>query len=1735
MTSHCKNVIQGIIIVFLTACFAPPVFAEDPAVFESLSVGKTTVLANNSDLQTATLQFRTAEPDTIERVSVLINYLDDSGNPNRGYLSWYKSSGFKKEGGYGSEFINLDAAESAVVLGTDTISVTFAWTSRASYGGVTDNDIAYYYVQYGEANGWLNHDTNFDVVTAILQPTVMLEADPLHITAGDPAVLSWITTDADTCEIQPGVGSVEVNGSLTVYPVTDTTYTITATGAGGTATDSVTITVEDLRPVITLSANPASIPAGGSAVLSFSSMNAYQVYLNQGIGEVGVSGSVTVTPEYTTIYTATAIGPNGTASAQVTVSVEGAPAPQPEGSFGDNYDQLIPPDATLNEYDPQRFSVARGQVKDNNEAPLAEVRINVLGRPDYGTAITDMNGEYSLPVEGGSTLNISFQKTGFITAHRKVEVLVNDIAVVETPVLLPEDQAATQVVLDGDPQTVLKHESTPVSDSFGTRRATVVLSGDNQAFVVDENGNDLFALNNFTVRATEFVSPESMPAILPPTSAFTYCVELTADGFERVRFSEPVAFWVDNFLGFDVGDIVPVGYYDRDQGRWIPSENGKVVRLLDENGDGVVDALDADGDNLPDDLNNNGNYADEVKGLDDPSQYSPGSTYWRQEITHFSPWDCNWPVLVPLSDVLPNPEGEISIDQPKPEGEDCETQSDSYVSCRSRVYHEDVPVAGTGLTLHYASSRVDGYKTVIRIPVSGATVPPSLIAIPVRVTIAGRQFDQTLPPSPDQSVEVVWDGLDFLGQPVTGTVNAKISIGFVYSAVYIGFNGDIPYAVFGGTLSDPTNIVARQNVTVNLDRGISWDNAGMVIHSQKHLPGMLAEGWTLSDHHYMTARDSSALYKGNGILIETRPSIIDTAAGTGQAGYSGDSGPGTEARVNYPEDTAIDGLGNVYIADTNNHRVRKVTPNGIITTVAGSGNNSYGHNFGGDGGPALDALLYYPSAVAVDGEGNLFIADKYNHRIRKVDTNGIITTFAGNGGLTYSGDGGPATEASFFKPAGVAVDQAGNVYLAADHRVRKVDVNGIIPTVAGTGTAGFGGDEGLAVAAMLNAPQGLTLDSYGNLYVADNQNRRVRKINTSGIITTVAGSGGTGAPLDGGPATEAAVCSPCDVAFDSHSNLFIADYCHYSIRKVDATGIITTVAGTGTAGFSGDGDSAMDAQMSYPYGVAVDARGRIYIADRGNQRIRQVSALQDTAFSFSADPADIQFLEEGAAYVFSPGGLHKQTIDIETGKVLAEFGYDSQQLLVTAVDRFGNQTVIERDAEGLPTAVVSPDGIRTELVIDAGNHLTGVRYPDNSTYAFQYTADGLMTKETEPNGNFFTHTFDANGRITDVEDQEGGHTQLTRQYLTSGEIITNVTTAEGSVTSYQDLIASTGAMSSVITSSASDLSTLYSGSADGLSAQKTLPDGSILDFELAYDPQYKFEFLKKLTATTPAGLTGQVVYNRLYEDTNADGKPDRITRAVAVNGKTSSLVNDTLAGQRTVTTAAGRSWNAAYDPNTLLISTVHVPGLLDTNYQYDPRGRLVQMQTGSRSTTISYDGDGNVESVLDPQNRLTTFEYDALGRTTAVHRPDSTDMSFSYDANGNMTVLTNPSGIDHDFEYNLANLPDRYNPPLSGSIAYTYDRDRRLTHINFPSGNEIVNVYTGEQLTQIQTPEGNVALSYYPSGQAQAVGKAGEQIAYGYDGSLVVSQGLTGTLNQTLSYTYNNDFNLTGFTYAGTA
>lgn len=365
-------------------------------------------------------------------------------------------------------------------------------------------------------------------------------------------------------------------------------------------------------------------------------------------------------------------------------------------------------------------------------------------------------------------------------------------------------------------------------------------------------------------------------------------------------------------------------------------------------------------------------------------------------------------------------------------------------------------------------------------------------------------------------------------------------------------------------------------------------------------------GFTFNYMHLMKKIIITLLFQ---LLFAHAPNaqIISTIAGVPltPSGFSGDGGPATLAKLNNPCHVTFDKWGNHYIVDAGNHAIRKISPSGTITTIAGTGTSGYN----GDGGPATAAMLHTPANVAVDTAGNIYITDQGNRRIRKIDPLGIITTFAGNGTNTPLGEGGAATAAATWGPYALFIDKWGNIFYT-DHgfyRIRKIDPSGIVTTICGTGVSGYTGDGGPATAATLWRPTCLTGDTLGNIYVGDESNFCVRRINSAGIITTVAGTGTSGYSGNNGPATAANFSGISGIAMDSLLNLYVLDYLNYEVRKVNPFGIVYRWAGNGTLGYSGDGGPATSAGLSGNNGLCSDRAGTIHFATTAHTA-RRVSA-----------------------------------------------------------------------------------------------------------------------------------------------------------------------------------------------------------------------------------------------------------------------------------------------------------------------------------------------------------------------------------------------------------------------------------------------------------------------------------------------------------------------------------------------
>jgi len=341
------------------------------------------------------------------------------------------------------------------------------------------------------------------------------------------------------------------------------------------------------------------------------------------------------------------------------------------------------------------------------------------------------------------------------------------------------------------------------------------------------------------------------------------------------------------------------------------------------------------------------------------------------------------------------------------------------------------------------------------------------------------------------------------------------------------------------------------------------------------------------------------------VSVSAGAQTITTVAGNGTDSYSGDAGLATDAGLRSPNDVALDVAGNLYIADSVNNRIRKVSPGGIITTYAGTGNAG----FSGDGGLAINANLYGPTSIAIDAAGNLFFIDSNNNRVRKIAADGIITTIAGSSSTGYSGDGGPASAALLYYPKDIALDASGNLYIAdtTNRVVRKVSTNGVIQTIAGIGGSfGFSGDGGPATSAQFKSPGSVTVDASGNIYILDYLDNRVRKVDSGGVITTVAGNGESNITGDGGAATSAAIYLPRSIEIERDGSFLISGDDHH-IRRVNTAGVINTIAGYGLPGFSGDGGPPLDARLTMPRGMAIGTAGEIYLVDWGNKRIRKIT------------------------------------------------------------------------------------------------------------------------------------------------------------------------------------------------------------------------------------------------------------------------------------------------------------------------------------------------------------------------------------------------------------------------------------------------------------------------------------------------------------------------------------------------
>lgn len=1384
----------------------------------------------------------------------------------------------------------------------------------------------------------------------------------------------------------------------------------------------------------------------------------------------------------------------------------------------------------------KRAAVMRGRVLDKQNNPLSGVSISIKDHPEFGQTLSRADGWFDMVVNGGGYLTIDYKKTGLLPAQRQLNVPWQDFAISDDVVMIGLDAQVTEIALNGSNQNMQIAQGSVVTDKDGSRQATVLFPQGTTATMTLANGSTQ-SLNTLHFRATEYTvgenGPKTMPAPLPPTSGYTYAVELSADeaisvGAKDVQFNQPVPFYVDNFIGFPVGMIVPVGWYDSQKGAWIPSDNGRVIKIVSETA-GLAN-VDSDGDGQSDNALN----LDEAERERLAQVYEPGKSLWRTPIKHLTPWDKNLGRLLPRDAKRPN--------SPQPKTEKPENNPDcvtgSIIECQNQNLRESVPIVGTSFSLNYSSDRTSGHKVSVssKIVLSDKNIPNSLKRIDLKIDIAGKRFEKSYAPQADLQDIFSWDGKDAFSRPFIGTAEAKVNISYVYDSVYASPTelieaADSPRFALSSRI--PTNVLARSE----------FENIQQLNTKVNTFPNFLGTEWSLNQHHRYDPVGRN-LYFGSGdrrLADEMR--IIETVAGVvnGNENALDDNIPATSASVGAVRHVLVAPDESYYISTANasGDVIRWVNRDGIIKTIVGTGVRG----FSGDGGPAVNAQIRSAGGMALSADGSLYFADGSNSRVRKVSRDGTITTVAGNGNAGFSGDGKSATSASLNFPSDVAVASDGSIYIAdsRNRRIRKVGTDGIINTIAGTGAEGHSGDGGDALLAKLQ-PAYLAVNKAGDIFVTDTTNERVRRIDATGIISTVAGNGSQvekcGETSVGRLAINQRLCLPRGIGFDANDKLFIADSGGRRVWAVDTDGTISAVAGNGKEAFPilqvGDNGSATVANINYPEDVAIGPSSHVYVADSGTLRVRRIRPI---APEFSNTDLVIPSSDGLEIYQFDHSGRHLKTINSLTGGVKFEFSYTSKGLLNSVKDGDGNETVLERDSVGNLTTIAAPFGQHTRLAVNTNGFLTSLTNPAGESFRMGYSDEGLLQKLTTPNGHTSSFEYDTSGRLLKDSDPESGFTALSRTELSS---ITNSyevkrSTALGRNTIHRVEDLSNGNQRAT-TISPDNISTTKFQFSNG-NETAIAPDGSQLELISGPDPRFEMEApIAQSTRETTGGISKLSLMNRFVSLVDPMNLLSIATLrdTITVNGRQSIQEFDGTNRSLKFTSAGGRQQRSTLDMQGRITET-RITGLEPIFNSYDAHGRLSSIRQGSaaaeRLISFAYNPQGYLASVTDPLGRSIAYDYDLSGRVTKQTLPNGNGILFDYDANGNLTSLTPPGQPAHLFSYDKIDQQQQYSPPEVGagsnSTRYHFNLDKQLTQVSRPDGLTLGYSYDAAgRLNKLSIPDGDLSYTF-DNATGKLIGidtPAGDGLDYGYAGALLTAVNWSGVVSGKVGFAYDNDF-----------
>ncbi|MFZ5895027.1 MAG: RHS repeat-associated core domain-containing protein [Myxococcota bacterium] len=1434
--------------------------------------------------------------------------------------------------------------------------------------------------------------------------------------------------------------------------------------------------------------------------------------------------------------------------------------------------------------DPSRVAVIRGKVTECDGTPIPGAKVSVPSEPKLGVTFTRSDGGYDLVVNGCCEVGVQVERAGYPTAQRNVTAVPHDYATAPDIALVPYDSAVTTLELPS--AQALSAQGSPSKDSAGTRRATVIVPPGATAAMVLDDGKEQ-PLSTLHLRATEYTTdacgPSAMPAALPAESAFTYAVELSVDEAvvaraKEVKFSKPVALYVENFLGFPVGSPVPTGYYSRETECWSPTPNGTIVKLL-ANTDGLA-TLDLNGDGTAEDalaLARIGITNEEAREL--AKLYPAGTTLWRASLPHFSPWDLNWPYRPRGDSRLPY----LAPMTSKLEPDFCESGSD--LGCINQSLSETLPLANSGNALRYSSRLTP--DAALGFEVTGKDVG-SLASARVEVDVAGVHTVQEYAPKPNQIYRFNWDGRDAYGRAVVGAAPVTVRLTYRYPSVYTG-----PSDSFGtvGTTANWQYIGARQEVELSTE----WKGT---LVARPPITSPASPGWALADH---LAFDpvNNAIYSSDGsirkVAQRVAPSnqlVIDTVVGTGTEDFSGDGGPALGAALSSPRGITFAPDGSLYIADFGNHRIRKVTADGTIQTVAGTGkfDTSSAKQIWVSGSDPLQADLAGPDSLTFDCEGNLFFFDwGLSQYFRLSKDNKLYTIPLRTNNSTYfEGIPGPVEAAvvdtwNSGTPA-LAKGSDCRVYLAGRSNVFRIDADGQIRRVAGnlkydqSGAFTEGMEATLAPLANLG---GIAYEPSGALLIGaalpggNGAPASVLRVAPDGTIRTVAGAHATATEVSGDniPALEAGMkrmdglqasrAKDGSFAFidtaPGDDGLFGDTW----VRHVDRNGIIRTLAGAGA--LLGEHVPAHDARLTRAWGLAFAPDNSLYVSLNGEHRIRRIFSIR--GLQATLEPSSAAPLGDGMSALVVTGastiasnetgvpdesggvvdvfdkvtGIHLRSFDSLTGALIRKYTYEGDQLVAIS-DAYENATTYGYDDAGKLSTVTSPYNQVTKLTYDLDGNLSKVQNPAGDEFTMSYkSGTALLETLTNPRGKATTFAYDDIGRVIKDSDAAGGSKTL--ESSTNGTTnTTKVTTALGRTNSYFAEMTPEGAVKRRADLRHYGASTTTVTAPDG-GRTTTFQDGTTLETSEDADPRFGALSPYSATVTIAKGSQKSVIKtmrNYSFTDPNDLLSVSKFAETTSIDGDAYTRSYDRKTNTFTSTTPMVRVTTTKLNDAGQVVE-IDRPGVAPMQIEYDDRGRPTTFTQGDRTSTLHYDPHGYVDYSIDPAGRTQHFTRDAIGRVLSTRLGDALDapsLTSTFDKNGNLRTLKPPGSADHSLDYTPVDLLASYTPPALTGIAnpgteYSYNLDRQLTDITRPDGAKVHMDYepATARLTAITLPggDGTVSFTYDDANSKELIGTAGPAgtgFTRTFTNGLVTALTWKGTVNGTVRKTYDGKFRL---------